>query len=303
MANENLTNRDYTGIFVTINNTIYVVDQKSGQVLVWHNGSSIPTRSIARDLINPASIFVDVYDNIYIDNGDQNKRVDKWINNSTVAEHLVDVNGSCAGLFVDNNQRLYCSIAEYHVVVKVDLTNHSRIWTRIAGTGCPGPVPNTLDQPSGIFVDGSFNVYVADTYNDRIQRFSLDEANGYTVAGFDSSTHFRLNRPTGIILDGYSRFFIVDSHNHRIIRSVQEGFKCIVGCTEIPGDTPYELYCPHSMAFDNTGNIFVTDWKNHRVQIFYLSTNPSSGGEFIYQNPLHAYLSIAVFRMTLTRQI
>lgn len=53
-----------------------------------------------------------------------------------------------------------------------------------------------------------------------------------TLAGFGANVHFTLNKPTSVVLDGDGYLFIVESQNHRIIRSVQNGFKCIVGCTD-----------------------------------------------------------------------
>ncbi len=218
-------------------------------------------------------MFVNVDGDIYVDNGYSKNRVDKWTRNSTIGECVLNVHGSCTGLFIDGNQNLYCSLATAHRVMKFNLTNSSVIGTHQVGTGCPGPLSNMLDYPHGIFVDSDFNLYVADTNNNRIQRFVFGESNGHTVAGFESSIHFILNRPTGIILDGNNYLFIVDSHNHRIIRSVPNEFRCIVGCSDTSGDAPYQLHYPHSMAFDTSGNIVVTDLENRRIQRFYLTSN------------------------------
>ena len=152
----------------------------------------------------------------------------------------------------------------------------AKCWKNVAGTGCPGPVPNMLSHPHGIFVDINFNLYVADTNNNRIQRFAFGELNGNTIAGFGSSTRFTLKRPTGIVLDADNYLFIVDSHNHRIIRSIYNGFQCIAGCSGQAGDASDQLYYPNSLAFDNIGDILVTDMKNRRIQLLKLITNSRS---------------------------
>ncbi|CAF3886032.1 unnamed protein product [Rotaria sp. Silwood1] len=161
-----------------------------------------------------------------------------------------------------------------HRVVKHELEGTAKMWTSVAGTGCPGPVPNALDHPHGIYVDIDFSLYVADTYNNRIQRFAFDKSDGSTVAGFGSSIHFLLNRPTGIVLDADNYLFIVDSHNHRIVRSTQDGFRCIAGSSSTPGSNPSQLRYPYSLAFDKSGNILVTDMQNRRIQLFRLTSNP-----------------------------
>jgi hypothetical protein len=82
------------------------------------------------------------------------------------------VNSSCTGLFIDIINNLYCSSANEHRVFKIGLNmNMTMPAMTVAGTGCSGPVPDTLDHPHGIFVDENFNLFVADTDNNRIQRF------------------------------------------------------------------------------------------------------------------------------------
>jgi DNA-binding beta-propeller fold protein YncE len=143
----------------------------------------------------------------------------------------------------------------------------------VAGTGCPGPVANMLNHPHGIFVDLNFSLYVADTHNNRIQLFPPDQLNATTVAGFGAIVYFILNRPTGIVLDADRYLYIVDSGNHRIIQSTLDGFRCLVGCSGESGITSSQLHNPQTMAFDNNGNIFVTDFNNNRIQKFLLDTN------------------------------
>ncbi|CAF1473626.1 unnamed protein product, partial [Rotaria sp. Silwood1] len=64
------------------------------------------------------------------------------------------------------------------------INNGQTVPMAVAGTGCPGPVPNMLDHPHGIFVDTKLNLYVADTGNNRIQFFSPGIENAKTIAGF-----------------------------------------------------------------------------------------------------------------------
>jgi sugar lactone lactonase YvrE len=130
-----------------------------------------------------------------------------------------------------------------------------------------------LDHPHGIFVDENLTLFVADTHNNRIQRFQSNQLNAVTVAGFGGLVCFTLNRPTSIVLDGDGYLFIVDSGNHRIIRLISNGFECLFGCSGKSGASMSELNNPQTMAFDKYGNILVTDCSNHRVQKFMLTQN------------------------------
>ena len=58
--------------------------------------------------------------------------------------------------------------------------------TTVAGGNGPGPAANQLNFPSGVFVDGAGNVFMADQQNLRIQKFgpgSSSASSGTTVAG------------------------------------------------------------------------------------------------------------------------
>ena len=81
------------------------------------------------------------------------------------------VDAACAGLFVDINNDLYCSIWNRHKVIKTSLNRINNNLTAVAGTGLSGKMANMLDNPRGIFVDNNINLYIADCYNDRIQLF------------------------------------------------------------------------------------------------------------------------------------
>jgi DNA-binding beta-propeller fold protein YncE len=126
-------------------------------------------------------------------------------------------------------------------------------------------------------VDINFNLYVADSNNQRIQMFQSGQANATTVAGGPGT--FILSYPIDVILDADGYLFIVDSGNQRIIGSGPAGFRCIVGCSGY-GSSSYQLAYPQSMAFDSYGNIFVMDNDNSRIQKFVLTAD--SCGMYYY---------------------
>ncbi|CAF1581156.1 unnamed protein product, partial [Adineta steineri] len=96
------------------------------------------------------------------------------------------------------------------------------------------------------------------------------ESNGITVAG-DTSLNLTITlfSPTGIVLDAEKYLFIVDTSNDRIVGSGLNGFRCLVGCYG-EGSQSNQLNFPFSFSFDHSGNIFVTDQLNHRIQKFLL---------------------------------
>jgi hypothetical protein len=236
---------------------------------VWHENSNNPTNIISGNFTNPESLFVTSNGDIYIDDGQINGRVQKWIAKTGTFVTVMNVNSRCSGLFVDTNDTLYCSMFERHQVVKKSLNDPEMTSVIVAaGTGSPGSASNELRQPMGIFVDVNFDLYVADCGNGRVQLFQSGELNGLTLAGNGSPNPIIILKwPTGIVLDAEKYLFIVDSSNHRIVGSGLNGFRCLVGCYA-QGSQSNRLNQPVSLSFDRSGNIFVADQRNSRIQKF-----------------------------------
>ncbi|CAF1511043.1 unnamed protein product [Adineta steineri] len=160
---------------------------------------------------------------------------------------------------------------DHHQVLKRSLNNAIMSSNHAAaGTGIKGSASNQLYYPTGIFVDMNLDLYVADCGNHRIQLFQSGESNGITVAGNTSlNPTIILKCPSGVILDAEKYLFIVDRENSRIIGSGLNGFRCLVGCYG-RGTRSNQLNKPFSFSFDRSGNMFVTDQDNHRIQKFVL---------------------------------
>ncbi|CAF1253105.1 unnamed protein product [Adineta steineri] len=263
------------GIFINGINTLYVPNRVSNTILTWPQWSNTSTTNSYSNLSNPYSLFMSMTGDIYIDNGYLYGRVDKYIFSTSNRVTVMNVNGSCYGLFIDINNNLYCSIKNLHQVVKLLLNNGTNIPTIAAGNGSAGSLSNMLNFPQGIYVDSNLNLYIADCANNRIQFVQTGQLDGVTIVGNGSSATIILNYPTGIVLDANGYLFIVDSYNHRIVASSYYGFRCIVGCLG-GGSSASQLSFPQSMAFDSYGNIYVTDRNNSRVQQFTLQTNNCS---------------------------
>jgi sugar lactone lactonase YvrE len=259
-------------IFVNTNNTVYIASTSDNRILVFSEGSMTPMRNISDDLISPSSLFVTVDGNIYADNR-MNNRVDMWTSNATNSVPVMYLISPCFGLFVDIANNLYCSSPSNHRVIKKSLDDQSNTSMTVAGVGSNGSASDMLSFPVGIFVDINFDLYVADSGNDRIQLFRYGQLNGITVVGSGSSTTtITLKGPTGIVLDADNYLFIADRGNHRIIGSGPNGFRCLVGCSG-SGSASNQLGLPSSLSFDSYGNIFVVDLNNNRVQKFILEFN------------------------------
>ncbi|CAF1443908.1 unnamed protein product [Adineta steineri] len=270
-ANESIVGSKPRAIFVNTNNTIYVTNKQDKRILIWREGSVNPAKIISGNFSEPSSLFVTLNGDIYIDDGYENGRVQKWIVETSTFVTVLNVNSQCEGLFVDIHDTLYCSISNYHQVVKRSLNDAAMSLNDVAaGTGTAGSASNELNDPGGIFVDVNLDLYVTDCQNHRVQLFQSEESNGITVAGSESLyPTIKLRCPSGIVLDAEKYLFIVDNNNHRIVGSSLNGFRCLVGCYG-EGSQSNQLAKPFSLSFDRSGNIYVTDPYNGRIQKFLL---------------------------------
>ena len=268
-ADQSIIGSEPQTVFVNTNNTIYVANRENSQILVWYEGTTSPTTIIAGNFTEPNSFFVTSNGDIFIDDGERHGQVQKWIAQTNTFDTVMNVNSSCSGLFVDINDTLYCSIRWDHQVVKRSLNDPERTSTTVAaGTGSLGSAFNELNQPLGIFVDVSLDLYVADCGNSRVQLFVSGRWSGITVAGFRSpNPTINLDCPSGIVLDSEKYLFIVDFLNNRIVASGLNGFRCLVGCYG-EGSQLNRMNWPTSLSFDRSGNMFVVDHDNNRIQKF-----------------------------------
>lgn len=207
---------------------------------------------------------------IYCENGMNYQQMSKYVVSSNRTTVAMNISRQCGGLFTNINNTLYCAMFDLHIVVTVSLNNHQTAPTLIAGiTGSSRSALNMINQPYGIFVDATFNLYVADSLNNRIMKFQYGQLSGTVVAGADAIETTRLNEPSGVILDGDGYVYIADYGNHRTVASGLNGFQCIISCSGA-GSATNQLNYPQTIAFDSYGGIFVTDKENNRIQKFAL---------------------------------
>jgi hypothetical protein len=278
VADSNTIGTYPNALFVNTLNTLFVANHQNGRIVIFHNGSVNESTTILANLSSPLSLFVNTDEEIFVDNGMTNKRVERLTSNGSQLPSPMSTSSQCRGMFVDSNDDLYCCQRDAHQVVRRSLSNLSSRTMIVAGTGCQGSTATSLNGPRGIFVTDQFDLYVADSGNNRIQLFREGEVNGRTVSINQSNgTTMTLNYPSGVMLDQDGYLFIVDQGNHRILGSDRWGFRCVAGCSGGGGSSSNELNYPLTMYFDVDGNLLVLDNNNHRVQKFMLSMNSSDG--------------------------
>jgi RHS repeat-associated protein len=151
--------------------------------------------------------------------------------------------------------------------------------------GSAGSEGGQLSIPIGLAIDGSGNVWVTDSSNERIEEFSgtgtfikaigWGVSNGKTElqtctsschAGLEGSGNGQFAEPKGLTIDSKGNLWIADTGNNRIQElSSSGGFIRAFG-TEGTGNG--QLKAPQGVAIDSKGNAWVADGSNNRIEEF-----------------------------------
>ena len=139
----------------------------------------------------------------------------------------------------------------------------------------------SLDNPVGVAVDRSGNLYIADEHDHRIRK--VDAAGTITTvagtgnAGFSGdggpATNAQFYYPRGVAVDGAGSLYIADFWNHRIRRVDGAGTITTVagtGSRGFSGDggpaADAQLNLPSGVAVDGAGSLYIADFWNHRIR-------------------------------------
>ena len=178
--------------------------------------------------------------------------------------------------------------------------------TTVAGNGSPyytgdgGVATNAGIDPHGVAVDGMGNIFIADTYNNRIRKVDtngiINTVAGKSSAGFSgdggAATNATLYYPFGVAVDTNGNLFIADSYNHRIRKVDTNGIiNTVAGKSSagFSGDggaaTNANLNRPKSVVLDGAGNLFIADVLNERVRkvdVYGVITTVAGNGSQYY---------------------
>lgn len=175
---------------------------------------------------------------------------------------------SPGGMAVDNENRfLYVPDAELDQVLVYDADPPYKFLRKL-GTGGKEhtlTTPGDFSRPSNVAVDQDGNLYVSDTWNDRVEIF---DAEGNFIRTFgkagDGPGYFA--RPKGIAIDGDGHVWVADAMQNRVQVFTPEG-QLLIWMGE-HGHLPGQFDALAGLAIDKNNRVFTSEQFPGRVQMF-----------------------------------
>ena len=294
-----------TGVAVDINGNIYVADMTNHRIrkitvagvvtTLAGSGAAGSTNGtgVSAKFSSPRGVAVDANGNVYV--ADASNNLIRKITSAGVVTTLagstngfVNATGVSAkfssprGVAVDDSGNVYVADRSNNAIRKI---TSAGVVTTLAGQTRAGYFDGTgtvakFNKPSGVAVDASGNVYVADQSNNRIRKITsagvVTTLAGQTTAGYfdGTGTAAKFNAPTGVSISSLGNLFVADQGNNRI----REIFLSTLMVTSLVGDgtagyldgtgTTTKLNAPYGLAMHptNGGLLYIADQSNNRIR-------------------------------------
>lgn len=168
---------------------------------------------------------------------------------------------------------LYIADSRNHRILRLDASGQELDQWGSYADGVASPAePGTFNEPWGVAVGPDGSVYVTDTWNHRIQKFT---ANGQVIRTWgqygDSNQQEGFWGPRGIAVDNEGYVYVADTGNKRIVVFDAQGN--LVSEFGSAGFDPGQFDEPVGVTVDNKGKLYVADTWNQRVQSFTVSAD------------------------------
>jgi len=238
----------------------------------------------------PAALLVDEDENLYVTDEANHKVVvmdkdgeliDSWGEQGSESGQLNRPSGMCFDL-------------EGNIVLSDAMNSRIQRFTRdgkpLQVFGEAGEGEGQLNMPWGLTLDQFGDILVADWKNDRIQRFG-PEGEFKSVIGSHGTDKGQFRRPSSVAVDGHGDIYVSDWQNDRVqlfnkderyiqsfhgnaslSRSGKQYVLSNLVTLRLRAEGDFEktqrLNAPMTVKVDDQFRLFITDFGNHRIQIY-----------------------------------
>jgi DNA-binding beta-propeller fold protein YncE len=268
------------GVAVDSKGNLYVADQKVGVVFIFNTETrdvDMIKNSVHAHFVRIIGLAMDDNDRLFV--SDPGLRHVLVFNKDHKAEDVI-TEGMVdpGGLAVDTQNRLlYVADIELDQILVYD-ADTLKLLRKMGTTGHKHELtsPGDFSKPTGVAVDAEGNLYVADTYNNRIEIFDAD---GQFVSTFgkngDGPGYF--SRPKGVAIDRDGHIWVADGMQDRVQVFDKTGQLLISfgGHGLLPGQFQGLV----GIAIDKRNRVFTTEIFPGRAQQFQYVTDAEADKE------------------------
>ena len=138
--------------------------------------------------------------------------------------------------------------------------------------------PGSFSLPTNVAVDSEGDVYVTDTFNNRVEIFDAD-GEFISTFGKNGDGPWQFERPKGIAVDCDRHIWVVDAVQDRVKVFDREGHLLIYFGEH--GEYPGRFMGPYGIAIDKENRVVVSETYPGRVQMFRYVTDAEAEAERI----------------------
>jgi uncharacterized protein (TIGR03437 family) len=306
------------GVAVDSSGNVYIADTAHNLIrevstngyIMTLAGDSLPSYTgdtflaVNAEIDHPADVAVDSNGNVYI--ADTNNSVVRMITTSTGVISTFAGSSTTVGYSGDNAAATAAGLIEPYALAidsstnvyiaeradgRIRQVNSKGIINTLVGTGTlgfsgDGSAANKADLnlPTGVAVDSSGNIYIADSANLRVRKAANGGNAGTiaTIAGNGGMSYSgdggqaikaQLNTPEAVAVDSAGNLYVADTSNNVVRKVTAAGIISTFagnGTAGFGGDgsaaASAQLNAPQGVAVDTAGNVYIADTGNARVR-------------------------------------
>ncbi len=262
------------GTAVDSKGNLYIADQKVGAIFIFNTETrdvDLIKNTVHAHFVRIIGLAMDDSDRLFV--SDPGLRHVLVFNKDHKPEDVItDGMTDPGGLAIDTQNRLlYVADVQLDQVLVYD-ADTLKLLRKIGTTGHNHELttPGDFSKPAGVAVDAEGNLYVADTYNNRIEIFDAD---GQFISTFgkagDGPGYF--GRPKGVAIDGDGHIWVADGVQDRVQVFNKEGQLLISfgGHGLLPGQFQGLV----AITIDKRNRVFTTEIFPGRAQQFQYVTD------------------------------
>ena len=253
----------------SVNRHIYITENYNHRVSIWDKHGKL-VKSIGQKGQKPGQIFfptgiaVNQLGDIYIADGKESGRVQKFSQTGQLSGIFVELNEPFGIALNAKEDRLYvCNNGAQNIMV---FDSSLKLVEQFGELSCSleqtdQVTADNLESPHSIALDSANNIYVTDTMNRQIHVYNKSGTHIRSIC----HPHDDEFSPSGLAIED-EQMFVADRCGNQVVVFTTSGeFVTAMGSY---GTNEGQFHSPSGVAVDVDGYLYVCDYSNSRVQIF-----------------------------------